>query len=33
MEASDRIVLQTPMYWYSGTPLLKKWEDDVLTYG
>lgn len=33
MEESDRIVLQTPMYWYSGTPLLKKWEDDVLTYG
>ena len=33
MEASDRIVLQAPMYWYSGTPLLKKWEDDVLTYG
>ncbi len=21
------------MYWYSGTPLLKKWEGDVLTYG
>ena len=33
MEASDRIVLQTPMYWYSVTSLLKKWEDDVLTYG
>lgn len=29
----DRIILQFPMYWYSMTPLLKKWLDDVLTYG
>ena len=21
------------MYWYSCPPLLKKWEDDILTYG
>lgn len=28
----DRIVLQFPFYWYSATPLLKKWLDDVLTY-
>lgn len=28
----DRIILQTPMYWYMCTPLLKKWFDDVLTY-
>lgn len=33
MEASDRIVWQTPMYWYSTAPLLKKFEDDVLEYG
>ncbi|MGM9905783.1 NAD(P)H-dependent oxidoreductase, partial [Lactobacillus sp.] len=33
MEASDRIVLQFPMYWYSCPPLLKKWEDLVLEYG
>jgi general stress protein 14 len=33
MEAADRIVLQFPMYWFSSPPLLKKWEDDVLTYG
>ena len=33
LEASDRIVLQFPMYWYSCPPLLKKWEDDILTYG
>ena len=31
--AADRIVLQFPMYWFSSPPLLKKWEDDVLTYG
>lgn len=29
----DRFVLQFPFYWYSATPLLKKWLDDVLTYG
>nr|WP_026426556.1 NAD(P)H-dependent oxidoreductase [Actinomyces slackii] len=31
--AADRIVLQYPMYWLSTTPLLKKWLDDVLTFG
>jgi putative NADPH-quinone reductase len=31
--AHDRIVIQFPLYWYSMTPLLKKWLDDVLTYG
>lgn len=31
--AHDRIVIQFPFYWYSATPLLKKWLDDVLTYG
>ncbi|WP_138495647.1 NAD(P)H-dependent oxidoreductase [Paenibacillus pinistramenti] len=29
----DRIVFQFPFYWYSTPPLLKKWEDLVLTYG
>lgn len=29
----DRIVLQHPFYWYSMPPLMKKWLDDVLTYG
>jgi putative NADPH-quinone reductase len=29
----DRIVLQFPFYWYSTPPLLKKWQDLVLTYG
>ena len=33
LTASDRIVLQFPVYWYSCPPLLKKWEDDVLTHG
>ncbi|EPH02318.1 hypothetical protein HMPREF1531_01624 [Propionibacterium sp. oral taxon 192 str. F0372] len=33
LEAADRIVFQFPMYWYSTPPLLKKWQDDVLTYG
>ena len=33
LTAADRIVLQFPMYWFSTPPLLKKWEDDVLTYG
>lgn len=27
----DRIVIQFPLYWYSATPLLKKWLDDVLS--
>lgn len=31
--AHDRIVLQFPFYWYSCPPLLKKWFDDVLTFG
>jgi len=29
----DRIVFQFPFYWFSCPPLLKKWFDDVLTYG
>ena len=33
LAAADRIVLQFPMYWYSTPPLLKQWEDDVLTHG
>lgn len=31
--AYDRIVFQFPFYWYSCPPLLKKWFDDVFTYG
>lgn len=32
-EQHDRIIFQFPFYWYSSPPLLKKWLDDVLTYG
>ncbi|NEG69408.1 NAD(P)H-dependent oxidoreductase [Bifidobacterium choloepi] len=32
-EASDRIVFQFPLYWYSSPALLKQWEDDVLEPG
>lgn len=31
--AHDRVVFQFPFYWYSCPPLLKKWFDDVLTFG
>lgn len=31
--AHDRTIFQFPFYWYSSPPLLKKWLDDVLTYG
>ncbi|MED4749827.1 NAD(P)H-dependent oxidoreductase [Brevibacillus choshinensis] len=33
LDKYDRIVLQFPLFWYSTPPLLKKWFDDVLTYG
>lgn len=33
LEATDRIVLQFPFYWYSCPPLLKQWEDEVLEHG
>ena len=29
----DVIVLQFPFLWYSVPPLMKKWFDDILTYG
>ncbi|SFK42841.1 Putative NADPH-quinone reductase (modulator of drug activity B) [Pseudovibrio ascidiaceicola] len=29
----DRIVFQFPFYWYSAPPVLKAWQDQVLTYG
>jgi putative NADPH-quinone reductase len=31
MLRTDRLVLQFPLYWYSTPPLLKHWEDAVLT--
>lgn len=33
IEAHDSIVFQFPFYWFSSPPLLKKWFDEVLTYG
>lgn len=30
--AHERIVFQHPFWWYSAPPLMKKWQDDVLTY-
>lgn len=32
-EAADAIVFQHPLHWYGAPPLMKKWVDDVLTYG
>lgn len=28
---AERLVLQFPMFWYSTPPLLKRWQDAVLT--
>lgn len=33
LEQYQTIVLQFPIYWFSCPPLLKKWLDDVFTYG
>ena len=33
VEQYNKIVFQFPFYWYNSPPLLKKWFDEVLTYG
>lgn len=33
LENYDTIVFQFPFYWFNCPPLLKKWLDEVLTYG
>lgn len=33
LENHDKIVFQFPFYWFNCPPLLKKWLDEVLTYG
>ncbi|MFC4098920.1 NAD(P)H-dependent oxidoreductase [Paenibacillus xanthanilyticus] len=33
IEAHGSLVLQFPIYWFNCPPLLKKWLDDVFTYG
>ncbi|MCS3553872.1 MULTISPECIES: NAD(P)H-dependent oxidoreductase [Sphingobacterium] len=33
IEQYDKIVFQFPFYWFNCPPLLKKWLDEVFTYG
>lgn len=33
VEAHANLVLQFPVYWFSSPPLLKQWQDEVLTHG
>lgn len=33
MELHQNLVLQFPIYWFNCPPLLKKWLDEVFTYG
>jgi len=33
IESHGNLVLQFPIYWFNCPPLLKKWLDDVLTFG
>ncbi|QJC51926.1 NAD(P)H-dependent oxidoreductase [Paenibacillus albicereus] len=33
IESHGNLVLQFPVYWFHGPPLLKKWLDEVLLYG
>lgn len=33
IESYDKIIFQFPLYWFNCPPLLKKWLDEVLTYG
>ncbi len=33
IEFHDKIVFQFPLYWFNCPPMLKKWLDEVLTYG
>jgi len=33
LESHDNIIFQFPLYWYSYPSLLKKWLDEVFTYG
>lgn len=33
IEKYDKIVFQFPFYWFNCPPFLKKWIDEVLTYG
>lgn len=33
IESHGNLVLQFPIYWFNCPPLLKKWLDEVFTYG
>lgn len=33
IEQHSALILQFPIYWFSSPPLLKKWIDDVFSYG
>ncbi|WP_434779339.1 NAD(P)H-dependent oxidoreductase [Neisseria sp. Ec49-e6-T10] len=33
IEQHENLILQFPIYWFNCPPLLKKWLDDVFTYG
>lgn len=33
LESYNTIIFQFPFYWFNCPPLLKKWLDEVLTYG
>ncbi|MFF2479826.1 NAD(P)H-dependent oxidoreductase [Paenibacillus sp. NPDC058071] len=33
IESHDQLVLQFPIFWFNCPPHLKKWLDDVFTYG
>lgn len=33
LEQYDRIILQFPLYWYGAPALLKRWLDEVMTFG
>lgn len=33
IEAHGNLIFQFPVYWFNCPPLLKKWLDEVLTYG
>lgn len=33
IEQHSALILQFPLYWFSSPPLLKKWIDEVFSYG
>ncbi len=33
LEQYDRIILQFPLYWYTVPAIMKRWLDEVLTFG